>query len=136
MNAQFQLKCRHSKDNLHVWMAGVFDGASAHELLRLLQAEYSGVGRIFINTSELRDINPLEKDVLRTHLQQTAISANCLYFKGEKGFTIAPSGSRVLILPSRLKEKDRNPPAHVCTGKCAQCRCHKRHTEERVAVNA
>lgn len=130
MDTTFQLECRHSNDNMHVRMAGVFDGASAHELLHLLKAEYSGTGRIFIDTKHVQAINTLEKDTLKTHLQQTDISAASLYFKGEKGFAIAPSGSKVLILPPRTKEKTRESNAkHVCTGKCAHCRCRGAHSE-------
>ncbi len=116
MSADFHMQYHHNKDNLHVRMRGVFDGSSAHELLNLLLKEYRCGGRVFVDTAELRDIVPFGGKVLQARLCKTPVPAAQLFFKGENGFQIAPSGSRVLIVPQRKKKTG-------CCGKCKQCTC-------------
>ena len=100
MSTDFQMNYHHNKDNLHVKMQGIFDGNSAHELLNLFLREYRCGGRVFVDT--------------------TPVPASQLFFKGENGFNMAPSGSRVLIVPPRKKKSG-------CCGKCAHCTCHGEH---------
>ncbi len=111
----FQMDCRHSKGNLHIRARGIFDGNSAHELLTLLRERYTGAGRVFVDTSELEEILPVASSQFRSGLHVTPVPAGNLFFKGKKGFHLAPDGSRVLII--REKKKSR------CCGKCAVCTC-------------
>lgn len=123
MSADFQMKFRHNNDNLHVKMLGVFDGNSAHELLNLFQHEYRGAGRVFVDTAGLREVLPFGTQVFQTRLCQTPVPASQLFFKGEKGFSIAPEGSKVLLVPDRKKKNG-------CCGACAHCTCHGQHGQE------
>lgn len=111
----FQMQYRHSKGNLHIRARGVFDGNSAHELLALLRERYTGAGRVFVDTSELEEILPLASSQFRSGLRVTPVPARSLFFKGKKGFHLAPDGSRVLI----VREKKKGG----CCGKCAVCTC-------------
>ena len=120
MSADFQMLFRHNNDNLHVRMLGVFDGNSAHELLNLFLREYRSGGRVFVDTACVREVMPFGSKVLQARLCQTPVPASQLFFKGEKGFRIAPSGSRVLVVPQKKKKEG-------CCGKCAHCACHNSH---------
>ena len=120
MSTDFQMNYHHNKDNLHVKMQGIFDGNSAHELLNLFLREYRCGGRVFVDTAGVSEVLPFGSKVLQARLCQTPVPASQLYFKGENGFNMAPSGSRVLIVPPRKKKSG-------CCGKCAHCTCHGEH---------
>lgn len=123
MSTDFHMTVRRSKDNLHIQARGTFDGTSAHELLNLLKEQYDGRGRVFVDTNGLQSVNSFGCTVFRTCLYQTSVPASQLFFKGENGFSIAPDGSRVLIVPGGKREKK----GHVCCGKCANCTCGGHH---------
>lgn len=123
-NDVFRLQCRHSKGNLHIRASGVFDGDSARTLLKLLREQYRGAGRVFVDTSELSEIIPLGSAEFRTRLGDAAVPAGNLFFKGQKGFALAPNGSKVLIISAKKKKSG-------CCGKCGggcacggHCHCH------------
>ena len=99
MSTDFQMNYHHNKDNLHVKMQGIFDGNSAHELLNLFLREYRCGGRVFVDTAGVSEVVPFGSKVLQARLCQTPVPASQLFFKGENGFNMAPSGSRVLIVP-------------------------------------
>ena len=120
MSTDFQMNYHHNKDNLHVKMQGIFDGNSAHELLNLFLREYRCGGRVFVDTAGVSEVLPFGSKVLQARLCQTPVPASQLFFKGENGFNMAPSGSRVLIVPPRKKKSG-------CCGKCAHCTCHGEH---------
>lgn len=104
MSTDFQMNYHHNKDNLHVKMQGIFDGNSAHELLNLFLREYRCGGRVFVDTAGVSEVLPFGSKVLQARLCQTPVPASQLFFKGENGFNMAPSGSRVLIVPPRKKK--------------------------------
>ena len=120
MSTDFQMNYHHNKDNLHVKMQGIFDGNSAHELLNLFLREYRCGGRVFVDTAGVSEVLPFGSKVLHARLCQTPVPASQLFFKGENGFNMAPSGSRVLIVPPRKKKSG-------CCGGCAHCTCHGEH---------
>ena len=103
MSTDFQMNYHHNKDNLHVKMQGIFDGNSAHELLNLFLREYRCGGRVFVDTAGVSEVLPFGSKVLQARLCQTPVPASQLFFKGENGFNMAPSGSRVLIVPQEEK---------------------------------
>lgn len=123
MSTDFQMTVRHSKDNLHIQTRGTFDGTSAHELLNLLKEHYTGKGRIFVDTNGLQTLHAFGCTVFRSLLHQTSIPVSQLFFKGKNGFSIAPDGSRVLLVSAREKTGKK----HVCCGKCANCTCGGHH---------
>lgn len=60
--------------------------------------------------------NPLSKKV-DGRLNRKKLPADRIFFKGEKGFRMAPRGSRVLVVNG-----NRRPP---CDGRCENCTCRK-----------
>jgi hypothetical protein len=67
--------------------------------------QYLGTGRIFVNTADLSRIIPDGVDLFKSHMNRKKILPDWLYFKGDKGFQIAPDGSRVLICKSNGRRR-------------------------------
>lgn len=108
MNNAFQIDYRRSAGNLHIVLSGEFNGMCAWELYKTIRRQYAGSGRIFVNTNGLKTIIPDGRDLFKRHMgSNTQTAPDQLYFKGKKGFQIAPDGSRVLICSK--PEKSRKP---------------------------
>ena len=133
MCEDFQMRFRHSEGNLHIAAKGSFDGDSAQHLLELFVSEYQTGGRIFVDTAGLDEIHPSGRIVLDSGLGRTQVPPASLFFKGEKGFQLAPSGSRVIVISRKGQEHrtaadavaHHGPKKHKCCGKCAHCTCHE-----------
>lgn len=115
MSIHFKVAFRKNNGNLHVSPRGDFDGSSACELVNLLQEQYDGKGRVFINTQNLRKVCPFGCTTFKCNINQSRVPAGQLFFKGEKGFEIAPNGSKVIV--PHKKHSCR------CNGNCVNCRC-------------
>ena len=131
MSRDFQMQFRHSEGNLHIRTSGKLDVDAARGLLKLFVSEYRHGGRIFVDTAGLEDIHPAVRGLLDSGLPESSVAPSSLYFKGEKGFQIAPAGCRVIVMARDGKEKrktgtprGRRFSRHVCCGKCAHCTCH------------
>lgn len=96
MNSNFQIALRHSAGNLHVNLGGEFNGMCAWELLKVLK-KHRGSGRVFVDTHAIRHVAGDGVELFHAHMTRRQMPRDWLYFKGEKGFKIAPNGSRVLI---------------------------------------
>jgi len=113
MSINFQIQFKKSNGNLHIQPKGDFDGSSAWELINLIHDQYDGKGRVFIDTRNLGVIYPFGCNTFRCRLNLRAMPADRLCFKGEKGFEIAPNGSRVIV------NSEKN---HCrCNGNCEGC---------------
>jgi len=125
MSTKFQIKHRKSGGNLHIHPEGDLDGSSAFQLANLIRKKYDGKGRVFINTDSIKEIFPFGKSVFQGQLDFKTLPADRLFFKGKKGFEIAPNGSRVII--SRKQHQCK------CNGDCRNCasRAKKREALER-----
>ncbi len=97
MEKGFEIDSRSSVGNLHVSLAGEFNGMCAWELIKTIKLNKTCGGRVFINTKELKKISPDGIDLFKTHMCGNKLKRDWLYFKGIKGFEIAPDGSRVLV---------------------------------------
>ncbi|SMC39204.1 hypothetical protein SAMN02746065_101330 [Desulfocicer vacuolatum DSM 3385] len=118
MQNHFQMNIKKSNGDLHVRAQGSFNGNSAWELLNLLHATYKGKGRIFVDTRHLQEVFPFGCDIFKNYLDKGIVPPEILYFKGENGFAMAPTGSKVL----KIAEKSR----HGCKGNCVNCKCNVR----------
>ncbi len=114
MSARFHIKHRKSGGNLHIYPEGDLDGSSAFQLTNLIRRKYNGKGRVFVNTEKIKEIFPFGKSVFQGQLDLRTLPADKLFFKGEKGFEIAPNGSRVII---------NRQHHHKCKGNCRNCAC-------------
>ena len=98
MSTNFKVEFKKSSEDLHLHVSGDFDGSSAWELLNLIHEKYDGKGRVIINTQNLCEIYPFGCSTFQCRLHLCRLPANRLFFKGEKGFDIAPCQSTVLTL--------------------------------------
>ena len=101
MKPGYECVCRNSAGNLHVDLYGEFNGRCAWELFKLLK-QHGGARRVFVNTAGIRQIAGEGVQLFRSYMTRPRIQHDWLYFKGEKGFKIAPNGSRVLICKKNL----------------------------------
>ncbi|MEE4357874.1 MAG: HD-GYP domain-containing protein [Desulfococcaceae bacterium] len=115
MSEKFQIESRISRGNLHLRPKGDFDGISAWELLNCIHGSCDRSGKVFIDTSHLHNLCPFGCNTFRCGLNFSLIPGERIFFKGKKGFDIAPGGCRVLV-SSKSKE-------HRCSGNCANCVC-------------
>lgn len=116
MKSNFHLNTVKKKQEYHIYLHGVFDGASAFELLEIIwEGDQKGV-TIFIDTSHLKSAHPFGQEILESNLPQNGIRAK-LHFKGAWAGDILPEGCHLL--------KGRNEKGHVCTGSCKNCKCRK-----------
>ncbi|MCD6295464.1 MAG: peptidylprolyl isomerase [Deltaproteobacteria bacterium] len=115
MSSNFRVAHKKSNGNLHLIPKGDFDGSYARELIHLMREKYDGKSRVFIDTKDLQEVHSFGCSTFRCRFQQGGVPAHCLFFKGEKGFEMAPDGSKVLVVP-----KDRTCR---CNGNCADCSC-------------
>lgn len=115
MENNFDLSFRKSHGNLHIHPVGIFGAGMAKGLDRLLTEEYEGRGRVFVRTA---DINLSDDDAHNAIIRiPENLAPSDLYFKGEKGFDIAPDGTRVIISQRDMGGECR------CSGKCRVCKC-------------
>ena len=113
MSTDFQMNYHHNKDNLHVKMQGIFDGNSAHELLNLFLREYRCGGRGVRRYGGGKRSVAVRQQGVAGSVVPDARSGVAAVLQGRKtDSNMAPSGSRVLIVPPRKKKSG-------CCGKCA-----------------
>ena len=138
---EFQMRFRHSHGNLHIETMGGFDESAAEKLLQLVRRECPVGGRIFIDTTGVDSVYPSGRHALNVGLGVTLVPPSSLFFKGEKGFQMAPDGSRVLVGNPELMKKRTGAEAesstrqkkHKCCGNCEHCTCrHHKHGGEEV----
>lgn len=96
MGSEFEILVHRNDENVHLKLAGDFDGFSAHELLNTLKTYRLGVSRVFVHTSCLNQIHPLGRDVLRSNINAQNGKGIPLVFTGEKATQLAPEGSTLL----------------------------------------
>ena len=68
MASNFQIFSFKTNDSLHLKLTGDFDGGSAHELINTLKKKDKGSEDIFIDTNNLKTINPFGIDVFQKNL--------------------------------------------------------------------
>ena len=115
MQTKFTIETRKTNGDLYVEARGDLDGSSAMQLVNVLHAQYSGTGKVYIETGGLRDICPFGCDTFRCRLDGNRLPADRLFFKGKEGFKMAPKGSMVIGGPRRDRCR--------CNGQCKNCRC-------------
>ena len=71
--------------------------------------------------------SPVELQPLRG-APQPCIAPQRIHYKGSRGFELAASGNKVLIVPERAK--------HVCKGTCPNCRCKDKKARARARNTA
>ncbi len=133
---EFAMHFRHSNGNLHIKASGGFNDTAAESLLDLFCREYPAGGRVFVDTEGLDQVHPSGRRVLSSKLVCTPVPRESLFFMGEKGFQMAPDGTRVLIVnrekthgASEQGKAGNGKTGHRCCGKCAHCKCRYEHAD-------
>ena len=121
MKREFAIDSRHSVGNLHVSLAGEFNDMCAWELIKTIKLNKGRRGRVFINTNGLKRISSEGIVLFKAHMCSNVMKQDWLYFKGDKGFEIAPDGSRVLI-----SKKGENKKKKTMKRKSGPLRCISR----------
>lgn len=115
MKSAYIIDFRHSAGNLHIHLRGDFTGMCAWELVKTLKWHAPGSGRVFISTRELARIDSGAIAFFKEHLQAVGICSKRLFFKGSKGFQMAPDGAKVLICKrpcNGTEDHDKPLPVH------------------------
>lgn len=110
MNRNFKIGFRHSAGNLHISLFGEFSGMCAWELIKTIKRRCVDSGRIFVDARGLRGVTRGGTHLFRTHMTRKRLPPDWLYFKGKKGFDIAPNGSRVIICRKKDDQNDKPRP--------------------------
>ncbi len=119
MSTNFQVTFKKSNGNLHIKPVGDFDGSSAWQLINLLDEKYDGKGRVFIDTRNLRKVHSFGCSTFQCRFHFCRVPATQLFFKGKKGYELAPKGSKVI---------GGTPTNHLCrcNGNCTNCPCSEK----------
>jgi hypothetical protein len=115
MRNNFSIEYRKSHGNLHVYPKGDLNGSSACQLVEFIHKNYSGRGRVFINTNQIREVLDFGIAAFKYRISQGNFAKGNLFFKGEKGLKIAPNGCKIIV-------QNRGNQCQ-CNGNCARCLC-------------
>ena len=116
MKSNFHLEASKKNQEYHIQLHGVFDGASAFELIEIIRGGEKQGLTMFIDTSHLKEALPFGQAILDTQLPKNGIRAK-LNFKGAWAGDILPTGCNLL--------SSHHDKGHKCTGKCKNCRCRQ-----------
>jgi anti-anti-sigma regulatory factor len=90
MAVNFKMVVHKNSENLHLKLAGDFDGSSAHELINMLKDNCSGSSQVFIHTSSLKSVDLFGRDVFLSGLKLVKRQLSFLVFTGEKASELVP----------------------------------------------
>jgi anti-anti-sigma factor len=91
MASNFKISTHRNSENLHLKLAGDFDGSSAMQLMNVLKKNINnGVFKIIIHTSCLNDISSFGLRTLHEQLSELNGDSGRLLFTGEKATQMAP----------------------------------------------
>ena len=96
MASNFRIFRHQNGDNLHLKLAGNFDGSSAWEVFNALKGNCRKVSKIFIHCSSLKNIDPFGQDVFRENMKTLPETCAAFLFTGEQAGHIAPEKSGCL----------------------------------------
>jgi len=83
MATNFKIDAHRNDESLYLKLKGDFDGTSAHELLDVVRKRDVHISRVFIHTSNLRDIHPFGLHVFRSNVNVLKGQSVDLVFTGE-----------------------------------------------------
>ena len=85
MSLNFQIYSFKNRENLHLELAGDFDGSSAFELINEILEHGKSFYEIFIDTHNLKIIHPYGKEVFQMRLRAIKKQFNNITFIGRNG---------------------------------------------------
>ena len=90
MASNFKISTHQNSDNLHLKLAGDFDGTSAWELLNILEKDCGRASKIFVHCSCLNEIDPFGRGVFHNNIHSIIGKSKFLLFTGKNAMQIAP----------------------------------------------
>ena len=93
MASNFRIIRHQNGDNLHLKLAGDFDGTSAWEVFNTLKKECPKVSKVFIHCSCLEAIDPFGRDVFQDNMKTLKGNCAAFLFTGEKSGQISPENN-------------------------------------------
>ena len=109
---QTRISFRRSANNLHIATGEDLDLERTYTLAS--HNYINDCNKFFIDVRHVTRIQPAAAAALRG-APQPSIAPQRIHYKGSRGFELATSGNKVLIVPEKAK--------HVCKGTCPNCRC-------------
>ncbi len=94
MASNLKISVHKNSKNIHLKLAGDFDGFSAYELLNALKRYCRGASGAFIHTSSLKQIHPFGRDVFQSNLDMLNGKCVPLVFTGDNAHQLDPEGSK------------------------------------------
>jgi ABC-type transporter Mla MlaB component len=82
MANDFKIYSHRTESNLHLNLAGDFDGSSALELLNILKENLDNIARVSIDTSNLKKIHPFGRQVFNHKFSRFKHHRICAKFIG------------------------------------------------------
>ena len=92
MASNFKISIHRNSDSMDLKLVGDFDGTSACELLNVMKEKCSGVDRVFINTSGLKEICRFGQDTFHNNLYLLKAIPCRFVLTGRNATQIAPDG--------------------------------------------
>ena len=93
MGDHFRILIYHNGENLHLKLAGDFDGEAARELIDILSRYGFSAHKVFVHTSALESIHPDGQALFERSLATFNHSASKLIFTGPHQLAKRPYGS-------------------------------------------
>ncbi len=91
----------------HRQFAYPFTPQCAWELIKTIRRQDFGQGRVFINTADLQTVSKEGVRFFKAHMKHKQLPTDWIYFKGQKGFELAPDHCRIIV-PKKLYPKKTN----------------------------
>lgn len=83
MATNFHMFKHKTNESLHIRLTGDFDGSSAFELINALVDNRNQYYQIFVNTKDLKNIEPFGLDVLKVGLSEIREQGPGVIFLGK-----------------------------------------------------
>ena len=90
MASNFKILRHQNGDNLHLKLAGDFDGTSAWEVFNDLKRNCPKVSRVFIHCGCLKKIDPFGRDVFWDNMKTLPETCTDFLFTGKQSRRISP----------------------------------------------
>ena len=97
---QTRISFRRSANNLHIATGEDLDLEQARAILNLMRCHSNDCNKFFIDVRHVTRIQPAAAAALRG-APQPSIAPQRIHYKGSRGFELATSGNKVLIVPEK-----------------------------------
>lgn len=97
MSSNFNIFSHRIGDSLHLQLFGDFGGSSAFELINTLRVHSDDFFQIFVDTNDLRTIDPFGRNVFQKNLSNSCKKAGNIIFIGKHKHNIDPQWNNLSV---------------------------------------